>query len=61
MRFTSETSSGGVREQLFLLGDIPCVLWTPDGGTGTRPLVVMGHGGGRHKKDRDVMDRRAGS
>jgi hypothetical protein len=27
MHFTSQTSSEGVFEQLFLLGDIPGVLW----------------------------------
>jgi dienelactone hydrolase len=50
MRFTSETSSGGVREQLFTLGELPGVLWTPAGVTGRRPLVLLGHGGGEHKK-----------
>ncbi len=35
MRFLSDTSSGGVREQLFALGDIPGVLWTPEGDTTT--------------------------
>ncbi len=29
MRFISETSSDDVREQLFTLGEIPGVLWTP--------------------------------
>ncbi|MEU5094558.1 alpha/beta hydrolase [Streptomyces sp. NPDC020996] len=57
MRFTSETSSDGVREQLFLLGDIPGVLWTPRGADGTRPLIVMGPGGGQHKKASDIVDR----
>jgi dienelactone hydrolase len=55
MRFTAETSSDGVSEQLFTLGEIPGVLWTPDGATGTRPLVLLGHGGGRHKKDPDIL------
>jgi dienelactone hydrolase len=57
MRFTSQTSSGGVFEQLFLLGEIPGVLWTPGGADGTRPLIVMGHGGGGHKKAPDIVDR----
>jgi len=30
MRFISKTSSGGVAEQLFTLGEIPGVLWTPE-------------------------------
>lgn len=50
MRFISETPSGGVCEQLFTLGEIPGVLWTPEGAAGTRPLILMGHGGGQHKK-----------
>jgi predicted alpha/beta-fold hydrolase len=55
MRFLSSTSSDGVREQLFTLGGIPGVLWTPDGGEAVnRPLVLLGHGGGRHKKDPEI-------
>jgi dienelactone hydrolase len=54
MRFTSQTSSGGVTERLFTLsftfGEIAGVLWTPDGAAGSRPLILMGHGGGQHKK-----------
>ena len=45
MRFTSATSYDGVFEQLFTLGEIPGVLWTPEGATGIRPLILMGHGG----------------
>jgi dienelactone hydrolase len=50
MRFTSETSSGGVCEQLFTLGELPGVLWTPEGAASRRPVILMGHGGGEHKK-----------
>lgn len=56
MQFTSETSSDGVREQLFTVDGIPGVLWTPEGAAGARPLILMGHGGGRHKKDPAVVD-----
>ncbi|MEU5564841.1 dienelactone hydrolase family protein [Micromonospora musae] len=56
MRFTSQTSSDGVSEQLFTLGDIPGVLWTPEL-TGTRPLILMGHGGGEHKKAPGIVAR----
>jgi dienelactone hydrolase len=51
MRFSisSSTSSDGVIERLFTLGEIPGVLWTPEGATGTRPLILMGHGGSQHK------------
>ncbi|MFE1176095.1 alpha/beta hydrolase [Streptomyces sp. NPDC058773] len=57
MRFISETSSDGVCEQLFTLGEISGVLWTPEGATGTRPLIVMGHGGGQHKKAPGILAR----
>jgi dienelactone hydrolase len=55
VRFSSETSSDGVCEQLFTLDEIPGVLWTPAGAAGTRPLILMGHGGGRHKKAPDIV------
>ena len=57
MRFVSKTSSGGVVEQLFTLGEIPGVLWTPAGAAGVRPLILMGHGGGQHKKAPGVAAR----
>ncbi|WP_431898881.1 dienelactone hydrolase family protein [Nonomuraea sp. bgisy101] len=57
MHFTSETSSDGVCEQLFTLGEIPGVLWTPVGAVGARPLILMGHGGGQHKKAPDIVAR----
>jgi dienelactone hydrolase len=52
MRFniSSPTSSDGVIERLFTLGEITGVLWTPEGATGIRPLILMGHGGGQHKQ-----------
>ncbi|GGN36299.1 dienelactone hydrolase family protein [Streptomyces fuscichromogenes] len=49
MRFTSQTSSDGVTEQFFHLDEIPGVLWTPEDARGTRPLILLGHGGGQHK------------
>ncbi|MFF4835010.1 alpha/beta hydrolase [Streptomyces sp. NPDC001315] len=36
---------------------IPGVLWTPDGTAGTRPLILLGHGGGQHKKAPGSMAR----
>ncbi len=29
---------------------VPGLLWTPDGATGPRPLVLIGHGATRHKR-----------
>jgi dienelactone hydrolase len=61
MRFSSRTSSDGVTEQLFTLtsasGEIPGVLWTPDGAAGPRPLILMGHGGGQHKQAPGIVAR----
>ncbi len=57
MRFISQTSSDGVTEQLFTLGEVPGVLWTPEDAVGARPLILMGHGGGQHKKAPDVVAR----
>jgi len=56
MHFTSQALADGVFEQLFVLGDIPGALWTPGGAGGTRPLIVMGHGG-QHKKAPSIVDR----
>src|SRR4051794_32944276 len=48
--FVSETSSDGVVERDFVVGDVPGVLWSPVAGVPNAPLVLMGHGGGLHKK-----------
>ncbi|SIQ81167.1 dienelactone hydrolase family protein [Micromonospora avicenniae] len=57
MRFIAETSSDGISEQLFTLGEIPGVLWTRENAAGTRPLILMGYGGGQHKKAPGVVAR----
>jgi dienelactone hydrolase len=57
MHFLSQTVSDGVSEQLFTVGGIPGVLWTPAGAAGPRPLVLIGHGGGQHKKAPGVVAR----
>ena len=57
MRFTSETTSDGVSERLFTLGGIPGVLWSPAGATAGRPLVLLAHGGGQHKKAQGMVAR----
>jgi pimeloyl-ACP methyl ester carboxylesterase len=57
MRFTAETSSNGVVERDFTVGDVPGVLWSPASGTDHAPLVLMGHGGGLHKKTPALVAR----
>ncbi|MFF3546956.1 alpha/beta hydrolase [Streptomyces platensis] len=50
LRFTAESSSNGMVERDFTVGDVPGVLWSPPSGADRAPLVLMGHGGGAHKK-----------
>lgn len=52
MHFISRTESGG---DVFTLGEIPGILWTPDDAPATRPLIVVGHGGGQHKQAPGVV------
>jgi pimeloyl-ACP methyl ester carboxylesterase len=58
--FTGETSADGVRERDFTLGELPGVLWSPESaesGAERAPLVLLGHGGGMHKKHRAMLGR----
>jgi pimeloyl-ACP methyl ester carboxylesterase len=57
MRFISETTSDGVSERPFTFGDITGVLWSPADDAGQRPLVLLGHGGGQHKKAPGLVAR----
>ncbi|HEX6443960.1 MAG TPA: alpha/beta hydrolase [Streptosporangiales bacterium] len=57
LRFTAQTSSNGIVERDFTLGEITGVLWSPASGSGHTGLVLMGHGGGLHKKTRGLVAR----
>src|SRR5262245_54045569 len=62
MHFTEErVEKGDVRRYSFVVtvvGEaVPAVLWTPNGATGARPLVLMGHGGSQHKKTPGIVAR----
>jgi pimeloyl-ACP methyl ester carboxylesterase len=57
VRFISETTSSGVSERLFTLGRICGVLWSPADAANSRPLVLLGHGGGQHKMVPGLMAR----
>jgi pimeloyl-ACP methyl ester carboxylesterase len=57
MDFTAETTADGVSERLFSLDGIPGVLWTPADAAGPRPLILLGHGGGQHKKAPGMVAR----
>jgi alpha-beta hydrolase superfamily lysophospholipase len=57
LRFTTQTSSNGILERDFTTGDVPGVLWSPASAAEHAPLVLMGHGGGLHKKTPALMAR----
>ena len=57
VRFIAETSSHGVVERDFIVGAVPGVLWSPVSGSDHAPVVLMGHGGGLHKKTPALMAR----
>jgi pimeloyl-ACP methyl ester carboxylesterase len=50
LTFTAETSSDGVVDRSFTVGDVPGVLWSPASAAPGAPLLLMGHGGGLHKR-----------
>ena len=54
MEWINEQTSNGVTERRFDLDvegeTVPGILWTPENSGGTRPLVLLGHGGSGHKR-----------
>src|ERR1700743_1060479 len=57
MRFTSEKSANDVTELSFTVAEIPGLLWTPQDAPAPRPLILMGHGGGQHKRAPGIVAR----
>jgi cephalosporin-C deacetylase-like acetyl esterase len=57
MHFTAETSSNGVAERAFTLGEATGLLWSPESGSEPAPLVLMAHGGGQHKRAPGILGR----
>lgn len=59
MQITSETAEKGVVEQHFTVAagdeEVPGILWRPDGAGGSRPTVLIGHGGTQHKRAPNVL------
>ena len=55
-----ETESAGMREMEFRLQvqerSVPGIVWLPSGAKGSRPLVLVGHGGTGDKKAHFVQD-----
>ena len=67
LNITARTTANGVAEREFTIGDVPGVLWspaiassdtkTPKSGSPTTPLLLMGHGGGLHKRAPGLVAR----
>lgn len=57
MHFNSETASDRVIERDFIIDDIPGVLWSPAEGGESAPMILMGHGGGLHKRAPGLVER----
>jgi pimeloyl-ACP methyl ester carboxylesterase len=57
MRFTSETTANGVSERHFSLDDVPGILWSPADAVGSRPLVLLAHGGGQDQAAPGIVAR----
>jgi hypothetical protein len=57
LNFTSETSLDGVVDRSFTVGEIPGVLWSPASAAPGAPLLLMGHGGGLHKRAPGLVAR----
>lgn len=55
--FTAQHTAGGVVERDFAVGDAPGVLWSPVDAVPGTPLVLMGHGGGLHKRHPGLVAR----
>jgi alpha-beta hydrolase superfamily lysophospholipase len=55
--FTSQATTGGVVERDFRIGEVPGVLWSPASASPGTPLVLMGHGGGLHKRSPGLVTR----
>lgn len=57
MHLTAETSSNGVIERSFTLDEVTGLLWSPASGSEGAPLILMGHGGGLHKRTPGLLAR----
>ena len=55
--YLDETTVDGIVTRQFLIDEIPGMLWLPADATGSRPLVLIGHGGGQHKSATSVVSR----
>jgi len=57
LSFTAQTTSDDIVERDFLVDDVPGVLWSPTSFSPGTPVLLMGHGGGLHKKAPGLVSR----
>jgi pimeloyl-ACP methyl ester carboxylesterase len=61
IQFLSEDVGGGVAERRFDIvidgQTVPGIIWAPENAAGTRPLLLMGHGGTQHKRIDTMVSR----
>jgi hypothetical protein len=57
LHFTAEASSNGVVQRDFTVGEVTGALWSSESGADRTPLVLMGHGGGTHRKAPAMVGR----
>ena len=50
LKFLAEVSANGVVERDFIVDGVPGVIWSPTSGAEQAAVVLLGHGGGLHKK-----------
>jgi dienelactone hydrolase len=59
MNVVSAVSELGVTEQRVDFaasrGEVPGILWLPEGASGPRPVVLLGHGGTQHKRAPNLL------
>lgn len=55
--FSAGHTTDGVVERDFLIDDVPGVLWSPVDPSPATSLVLMGHGGGLHKRSPGLVAR----
>ncbi|QDP96763.1 alpha/beta hydrolase [Microlunatus elymi] len=48
--FLARTTTDDILERDFRVGEIPGVLWSPAASSDHAPVILIGHGGGLHKK-----------
>jgi dienelactone hydrolase len=57
LHLVSHTTSEGVTTRELVLGDVTATLWAPEHAAPGTPIVLLGHGGGRHRHHPSMSGR----